>query len=88
MHTLCQDCDNHLSKAAMRPAAIETAAMMMQVFLDGLKASLTADNAFQNGWYHEKPTVGLRAFARVYAGWGFSQPFYWNEASTQLYLSA
>ena len=25
------------------------------------------------------PVKGLRAFARVYAGWGFSQAFYWEE---------
>ena len=46
------------------------------VFLEGVKAALTADDAFQNGWYREKPHKGLRAAARVYAGWGFSQSFY------------
>lgn len=46
------------------------------VFLEGVKAALTADGAFQNGWYTEKPQKGLRAAARVYAGWGFSQTFY------------
>src|SRR5215475_15865912 len=46
------------------------------VFLEGVKAALTADAAFNNGWYKEKPARGLRAMARVYAGWGFSQAFY------------
>lgn len=46
------------------------------VFLEGVKAALTADDAFNDGWYHEKPAKGLRAMARVYAGWGFSQAFY------------
>jgi homoserine O-acetyltransferase len=46
------------------------------VFLEGVKAALTADAAWNNGWYHEQPGVGLRAMARVYAGWGFSQQFY------------
>ena len=46
------------------------------VFLEGVKAALTADAAFNNGWYKEKPAKGLRAMARVYAGWGFSQSFY------------
>jgi homoserine O-acetyltransferase len=46
------------------------------VFLDGVKAALTADDAFRNGWYKQKPEKGLRAMARVYAGWGFSQDFY------------
>jgi len=46
------------------------------VFLEGVKAALTADGAFNGGWYKEQPTRGLRAMARVYAGWGFSQAFY------------
>jgi homoserine O-acetyltransferase len=46
------------------------------VFLEGVKAALTADVAYAGGWYTEKPMVGLRAMARVYAGWGFSQAFY------------
>jgi homoserine O-acetyltransferase/O-succinyltransferase len=49
------------------------------VFLEGVKAALTADAAFQSGWYDEKPVKGLRAAARVYAGWGFSQAFYWDQ---------
>lgn len=46
------------------------------VFLEGVKAALTADAAFDHGWYLNKPHIGLRAAARVYAGWGFSQAFY------------
>ncbi|GAA2392123.1 alpha/beta fold hydrolase [Nonomuraea africana] len=46
------------------------------VFLEGVKAALTADAGWNNGWYREQPGVGLRAMARVYAGWGFSQQFY------------
>jgi homoserine O-acetyltransferase len=46
------------------------------VFLEGVKAALTADAAFREGWYDAPPTKGLRAMARVYAGWGFSQAFY------------
>ena len=49
------------------------------VFLEGVKAALTADGAWNNGWYTEKPARGLRAMARVYAGWGFSQSFYREE---------
>jgi homoserine O-acetyltransferase len=49
------------------------------VFLEGVKAALTADAAWMNGWYKEKPEKGLRAMARVYAGWGFSQAFYREE---------
>jgi homoserine O-acetyltransferase len=46
------------------------------VFLEGVKAALTGDVAFADGWYTSKPNKGLRAMARVYAGWGFSQAFY------------
>jgi len=49
------------------------------VFLEGVKSALTADAAFKDGWYTEKPVKGLRAAARVYAGWGFSQAFYWQQ---------
>ncbi|MDX8457573.1 alpha/beta fold hydrolase [Mesorhizobium humile] len=49
------------------------------VFLEGVKAALTADAAWNNGWYEKKPERGLRAMARVYAGWGFSQAFYRQE---------
>ena len=46
------------------------------VFLEGVKAALTADAAYAHGWYEKQPNIGLRAMARVYAGWGFSQTFY------------
>ena len=49
------------------------------MFLEGVKGALTADGAFRGGWYDEQPVIGLRAAARVYAGWGFSQAFYWDE---------
>ncbi|PRY49569.1 homoserine O-acetyltransferase [Geodermatophilus tzadiensis] len=49
-----------------------------QVFLKSLRAALTADPVFNGGRYSPGalPTVGLRAFARIYAGWGLSQAFY------------
>jgi homoserine O-acetyltransferase len=54
------------------------------VFLEGVKAALTADDAFRNGWYGAPPAKGLRAMARVYAGWGFSQAFYWDRVYTEM----
>jgi homoserine O-acetyltransferase/O-succinyltransferase len=54
------------------------------VFLEGVKAALTADGAWNHGWYERQPTTGLRAMARVYAGWGFSQAFYWDEVYKEL----
>jgi homoserine O-acetyltransferase len=46
------------------------------VFLEGVKAAMTADDAWRGGWYDAPPTKGIRAMARVYAGWGPSQAFY------------
>ena len=45
------------------------------LFLDGAKAALIADQSFAAGNYTAQPTVGLKAFGRVYAGWMFSQTF-------------
>ena len=49
-----------------------------------MKAALTADPAFRDGRFVEKPVAGLRAMGRVYAGWAMSHAFYrdevWREA--------
>jgi homoserine O-acetyltransferase/O-succinyltransferase len=58
------------------------------VFLEGVKAALTADAAWNHGWYDEQPTKGLRAMARVYAGWGFSQAFHWEEVYREMGYSS
>lgn len=58
------------------------------VFLEGVKAALTADDAWANGWYEKPPTKGLRAVGRVYAGWGLSQPFYMQELWRQMGYSS
>ncbi|MBW0102771.1 alpha/beta fold hydrolase, partial [Pseudonocardia sp. KRD291] len=57
-----------------------------RVFLDSLRAALTASAGFDGGWYPPErwPANGLRAFARIYAGWGFSQAFYWDECWREL----
>ena len=46
------------------------------VFLDGVKAALTADGVYARGRYTQPPKEGLKAFGRVYAGWAYSQTFY------------
>ncbi|HEY9620316.1 MAG TPA: alpha/beta fold hydrolase [Crinalium sp.] len=46
------------------------------VFLEGIKAALTADETWQAGHYKTPPVRGLKAFGRVYAGWAYSQAFY------------
>jgi homoserine O-acetyltransferase len=54
------------------------------VFLEDVRAALTADAGWMAGDYADQPVRGLRAFARVYAGWGFSQPFYKQELYRQM----
>ena len=58
------------------------------VFLEGVKAALTADAAWNGGWYSAPPSKGLRAVGRVYAGWGLSQPFYMQELWRELGFSS
>lgn len=79
--------------AACHPEMVERAAIVCgsarcspynTVFLESVKAALTADPAFRNGRFVEKPVAGLRAMGRVYAGWAMSYEFYrdeiWREA--------
>ncbi|MCU5787861.1 alpha/beta fold hydrolase [Alloalcanivorax marinus] len=47
-----------------------------RVFLDGVRSALRADATFNGGDYQRPPEAGLRAFARVYAGWAYSQAFF------------
>ncbi|MBY8977819.1 alpha/beta fold hydrolase [Rhodobacteraceae bacterium NNCM2] len=46
------------------------------VFLEGVRATLCADSAWNGGDYTAPPVAGLKAFGRVYAGWAFSQTFF------------
>ncbi|KAM0254568.1 hypothetical protein ACHAQJ_006676 [Trichoderma viride] len=60
-----------------------------QVFLEGVKSALLAAKGSSSAgsaagelgntyrvWTEEEKVAGLKAFGRVYAGWGFSQEFY------------
>lgn len=48
-----------------------------QVFLMGLMATLeAAPEHIGNGRFSAEPKAALRAFGRIYAGWGLSQDFY------------
>jgi homoserine O-acetyltransferase len=58
------------------------------VFLEGVKAALTTDAAFNDGWYEAPRVKGLIAFARVYAGWVYSQDFYRDREYTKMGLSS
>ena len=79
--------------AACHPDMVERAAVVCgsarcspynHVFLEGVKAALTADPAWQDGRFVAKPIAGLRAMGRVYAGWAMSHGYYrdevWREA--------
>ena len=49
------------------------------VFLEGIRATLTADAAYQNGRFVARPERGLRAMGRAYAAMAMSQEFYRHE---------
>jgi homoserine O-acetyltransferase len=55
-----------------------------RVFLDGVASALMADAVFNGGHYLVSPERGLAAFARVYAGWAYSQAFYRDGLYRQL----
>jgi homoserine O-acetyltransferase len=74
--------------AALFPDSVERLAVICgaaktsphnQVFLEGVKATLTADAHFQDGVFTGIPERGLRAMGRVYASWAMSQTFYREE---------
>lgn len=58
-------------------------AQFNKIFLLSLRRALELDPAFEDGFYTRPPVRGLRAFATIYAGWGFSEPFYRTEAFRQ-----
>jgi homoserine O-acetyltransferase len=55
-----------------------------KVFLEGVRATLTADPAWQEGGFAARPVRGLRAMGRLYAGWAMSQAFYRQEKHLEL----
>lgn len=72
-----------------------------QVFLEGVKSALLAAKGLSSAgckegrvetagqevrsWMEEERTVGLKAFGRGYAGWGFSQAFYREKLHEKFY---
>jgi homoserine O-acetyltransferase len=58
------------------------------LFLDGVKAALRADAAFEDGWYQSPPIKGLRAFGRVYTGWLASQDFFREQEYRKMGLAS
>lgn len=55
-----------------------------KVFLEGLRSTLTLDPAWDGERFTARPERGIRAFARVYAGWALSQGFYREGIPAQL----
>ena len=49
------------------------------VFLNGIRAALTADPLWQDEWFAAPPLRGLQVFSRVYSGWVASPAFYRQE---------
>lgn len=71
--------------AALYPDSVERLAVICgaaktaphnQVFLEGVKVTLTTDGHYQDGRFNGFPERGLRAMGRVYASWAMSQTFY------------
>jgi homoserine O-acetyltransferase len=59
-----------------------------QVFIDGVRATLTTDPGFQNGIFVTRPEPGLRAMGRNYAAMAMSQTFYREEVWRQAGFSS
>jgi homoserine O-acetyltransferase len=58
-------------------------AQFNKIFLLSLRRALELDPVFEDGYYTRPPIRGLRAFATIYAGWGFAEPFYRTEGFRQ-----
>ena len=60
-----------------------------KVFLLANIRALTLDPIWNDGFYGDRPPVeGLKAMAAIYAGWGFSEPFYREEVFKEAFNSA
>lgn len=53
-------------------------------FLDGPRAALQADDAWNEGNYMKPPEKGLRAFGRVYVAWAYSHAFFRDKLYREL----
>jgi homoserine O-acetyltransferase/O-succinyltransferase len=78
---------DHVDKLAVIGGSARTSPHN-QVFLEGMRAALTADGAWNHGAYDSPPTRGLRAIGRAWAGWGLSQAWYRAELFRELGYSS
>jgi len=74
----------NMVKAILPFCASSKTSIHNHVFLEGVKAALTADKSWNKGNYKKQPVEGLKAFGRIYAGWAFSQNFYREELYKKL----
>jgi len=65
-------------------AAAATTPVHNRVMLEGVRAALIADPTWNGTRFEGHPERGLRAFGRIFAGWGLSQAFYRQDIHTQL----
>ena len=63
-------------RAACPIAGSAKTASYNKQFLLSLRRALELDPAFDEGYYTRPPVRGLKAYAAIYAGWGFSEPFF------------
>ena len=63
-------------RAAAPIAGSARTASFNKVFLLSLRRALTLDPGYNDGFYERPPLNGLKAFSAIYAGWGFSEPFF------------
>jgi homoserine O-acetyltransferase len=78
---------DHIAKLAVICGSARTSPHN-QVFLEGMKAALTADGAWNGGAYDRPPVQGLRAIGRAWAGWALSQAWYRAELFRELGYSS
>jgi homoserine O-acetyltransferase len=78
---------DRVARAAVLCGAARTAPHT-HVFLEGMRAALTADAAYADGDYRDPPRRGLRAIGRAWAGWALSQAFYRAHMYTELGYSS
>ena len=70
---------SHMVDAILPICGAAKISMHNWLFVEGAKAAMLADPEFKGGDYEAPPEVGMEAFAKVYAGWVFSQGFFREE---------
>lgn len=69
----------HVPRAILAMCGAARCSPHCHAFIDGPKAALQADAAWNGGNYKAPPEKGLRAFGRVYMPWSYSPAFFREE---------